>query len=136
MSNLHRHLSVLPAKHTGFTLIEVMVALAITAIALTAGLQASGALTRLADRQSTQWLAQLCAENALAQMRLHPQMPALGNSTQTCEQAGTVFVVNLQVSTTPNPSFRKVLAAVSTASADAPGGAASLLQLTTIVGRF
>ncbi len=133
MPNLHRPLSVLPAKHTGFTLIEVMVALAITAIALTAGLQASGALTRLADRQTTQWLAQLCAENALTQVRLHPQMPALGNSTQSCEQAGTVFVVSLQVGTTPNPSFRKVVAAVSTASADA---ATSLLQLTTIVGRF
>ena len=44
----------------GFTLIEVMVALAITAIALMAGLQATGALTRNATRQSDVLLAQLC----------------------------------------------------------------------------
>jgi general secretion pathway protein I len=124
------------SKRTGFTLIEVMVALAITAIALTAGLQASGALTRLAERQSTQWLAQLCAENALVQMRLHPQMPALGGNTQTCEQVGASFVVRLQVSTTPNPSFRKVVASVDANLSGTAGSATTLLQLTTIVGRF
>ncbi len=121
---------------TGFTLIEVMVALAITAIALTAGLQASGALTRLAERQSNQWLAQLCAENALTHIRLHPQMPAVGESTHTCEQAKTAFVVRVQVSTTPNPSFRKVVAGVSTSNGDEASAATALLQITTIVGRF
>ena len=54
----------------GFTLVEVMVALAITAIALAAGLQASSALTRNAGRQSQVLQAQLCAHNALVQMRL------------------------------------------------------------------
>ena len=53
----------------GFTLVEVMVALAITAIALAAGLQASSALTRNAGRQSQVLQAQLCAHNALVQMR-------------------------------------------------------------------
>ena len=75
----------------GFTLIEVMVALAITAIALMAGLQATGALTRNATRQSDVLLAQLCADNALAQLRLLRQMPAIGDMDQTCEQAGQAF---------------------------------------------
>ena len=64
----------------GFTLIEVMVALAITAIALMAGLQATGALTRNATRQSDVLLAQLCADNALAQLRLLRQLPAIGDT--------------------------------------------------------
>jgi general secretion pathway protein I len=120
----------------GLTLIEVLVALAIVAISLAAGLQATGALTRLAERQSNQWLAQLCAENALAQVRLQKQMPALGESTVECLQAGRPYRVRLQVSTTPNPSFRRVQAQVETASgADIPPGTV-LLQLATVVGRY
>ena len=44
-------------KSTGFTLIEVLVALGIVAIALVAGLQATSALTRNATRQSNVLLA-------------------------------------------------------------------------------
>ena len=46
----------------GFTLVEVLVALAIVAIALMAGVQATASLTRYAQRQSDMVLAQLCAE--------------------------------------------------------------------------
>ena len=46
-------------RHHGFTLIEVLVALAIVAIALMAGLQATSALTRNAQRQSDVLLAHL-----------------------------------------------------------------------------
>ena len=48
-------------RSAGFTLVEVLVALGIVAIALTAGLQASSALTRHPNRQSDMLLAQLCA---------------------------------------------------------------------------
>ncbi|OZA53984.1 MAG: type II secretion system protein GspI, partial [Acidovorax sp. 17-64-282] len=51
------------APERGFTLVEVLVALGIVAIALMAGLQATTALTRNAQRQSDIVLAQLCAEN-------------------------------------------------------------------------
>ncbi|MBC7393639.1 MAG: prepilin-type N-terminal cleavage/methylation domain-containing protein, partial [Variovorax sp.] len=54
----------------GFTLIEVLVALAIVAIALAAGTQATMALTRNAQRQSDVLLAQLCVENELVKARL------------------------------------------------------------------
>ena len=58
------------AAQRGFTLVEVLVALGIVAIALMAGLQATTALTRNALRQSDIVLAQLCAENELVKARL------------------------------------------------------------------
>ena len=55
-------------KTLGFTLIEVLVALSIVAIALMAGLRSTDALSRNASRQSTQWLAQICAENEFTRL--------------------------------------------------------------------
>ena len=71
----------------GFTLIEVLVALGIVAIALAAGAQATGALTLNARRQSDFLLAQICAENELVKARLSRQMPSVGDSTEPCAQA-------------------------------------------------
>jgi general secretion pathway protein I len=96
----------------GFTLIEVLVALAVVAITLAAGMQATGALTRAATRQSDQWLAQLCAENELTRIRLSRQLPGAGDSTSTCEQAGQSLQVRLTVAPTPNPNFRRIDAVV------------------------
>ncbi|MBE2263367.1 MAG: type II secretion system minor pseudopilin GspI [Burkholderiaceae bacterium] len=113
----------------GFTLIEVMVALAIVAIALTAGSQATSALTRNALRQSDALLAQICAENELVKTRLSRQMPGVGDSSVACEQAGRTYTVDIAVRPTPNPSFRRVEARVS-------DGGTPVLGLTTIVGRY
>lgn len=116
-------------RGAGFTLIEVLVALGIVAIALTAGLQATAALSRNAQRQSDLLLAQLCAEMELAKLRLARQMPGVGDGTQDCEQAGRSLQVTLTVRPTPNPSFRRVDAQVS-------DGATPVLRLSTVVGRY
>ena len=75
----------------GFTLIEVMVALAIVAIALSAGVQATITLTNHAQRQSDGLLARICAENELVRIRLLAQSPPMGESSFVCEQAERVF---------------------------------------------
>lgn len=113
----------------GFTLVEVLVALGIVAIALLAGLQATNALTRNATRQSDVLLAQLCAENELSRLRLSTQMPGVGDSDLPCEQAGRQFNVRLSVRPTPNPSFRRVDAQVLEAGLP-------LLRIATVVGRW
>lgn len=117
------------ARQRGFTLVEVLVALSIVAIALMAGLQSTSALTRNALRQSDIVLAQLCAENELVRMRLSRQMPSVGDSTQPCEQAGRRLDVRVTVRPTPNPSFRRVDAQVL-------DGENSILRISTILGRY
>jgi general secretion pathway protein I len=113
----------------GFTLIEVLVALGIVAIALMAGLRATDALTRHAQRQSDVLLAQTCAENELIRIRLARQMPGVGDSSLDCEQAGQLFSVALTVRPTPNPNFMRVDAQVQK-------DAAPVLRLSTVVGRY
>lgn len=115
--------------HAGFTLIEILVALAIVAIALAAGLQSTTALTNNAVRQSSVLLAHVCAENELVKARLAKQMPDIGESTIGCEQAGRNFSVTVSVLPTPNPSFRRVDAQVFDAGSP-------VLRLSTVVGRY
>ncbi len=118
-----------PAVQRGFTLIEVLVALGIVAVAMLAGLQATSALTMNAQRQSNVLLAHICAENELVKMRLSSQMPNVGDSSQPCEQAGQVLDVRVSVLPTPNPSFRRVDAQVF-------DGNSPILRISTVVGRW
>ena len=117
----------------GFTLIEVLVALGIVAIALMAGLRATDALSRNASRQSSQWLAQICAENEFSRLRLSRQVPPLGESQVACPQAHLNLQVNLSVQVTPNPNFRRVDARVVQVQGTE---ATPLLQLSTVMGRY
>ena len=112
----------------GFTLIEVLVALGIVAVALLAGLRATGALTHNAERQTLAMLGQICAENELIALRLLRQLPNTGTRQIDCAQAGHTLQVQLQVQTTPNPNFRRVDARVSHQGV-------SVLELSTVMGR-
>lgn len=117
------------ALQRGFTLVEVLVALSIVAIALTAGSQATLSLTRNAERQSDVLLAQVCAENELVRARLSRQMPGVGDTRIDCEQAGRNFTVAVSVRPTPNPNFRRI-------DAEVFNGASPVLKLSTVLGQF
>jgi general secretion pathway protein I len=125
MKSLHR------CPQAGFTLIEVLVALTIVAIALFAGTQATSALARSSQRQTDLLLAQICADNALYSLRLARQMPSVGESNGECTQANRRFNVELKVRPTPNPSFLRVQANVSDAQE-----AYGILQVSTVIGRY
>jgi general secretion pathway protein I len=122
-----------PNIQQGFTLIEVLVALSIVAVALLAGMRATDALSRNAARQSTQWLAQICAENEFSKLRLSRQFPGVGENSMACQQAGFNFQVNLSVNATPNPNFRRIDARVVLLSGDER---TPQLELSTVLGRY
>lgn len=114
----------------GFTLVEVLVALAVTAIALGAGMKAAGALTDNAQRLAEVTAAHWCADNALAGLRLARRFPDIGEDGFVCSQLGRDYRGVLRSQASPNPNFRRVDAVV----ADEQGRV--LATLSTVVGRY
>lgn len=114
----------------GFTLVEVLVAVAVVAIALAAGLRAAGALTDNAQRLAQVVDAQWCADNTLTDLRLTRQFPGVGDADFTCNQLGRDYKGRLVTRPTPNPNFRRVDAVVL----DDAGVA--ILTLSTVLGRY
>ena len=116
-------------RSRGFTLLEVLVALAVTAIALAAGLRASGVLVDNAERLSQVVAAQWCADNQLTELRLRKAFPGVGDVDFSCEQLGRSYSGKLVTRPTPNPSFRRVDAVV------ARDAGVPLVSLSTVLGR-
>lgn len=114
----------------GFTLVEVLVALAIVAVALAAGLRAAGTLTDNSERLASVSAAQWCADNALTGLRLARQLPGIGDADFSCEQLGRSFGGTLATRPTPNPNFRRVDASVRDESGR------PLVTVTTVIGRY
>jgi len=96
------------ARRRGFTLIEVLVALAIVAVALSAGMRAIAQSADGASSLKARTLALWVAENRLAQAQLDDPPPATGTATGQDAQAGTLFAWRRTVEPSPNPAFRKV----------------------------
>lgn len=113
----------------GFTLLEVLVALAMVAVALGAGLRAAGALTDNAQRFADVLLAQWCADNQLSALRLSRSFPGVGDADFSCQQLGRSYQGKVITRPTPNPNFRSVEAQIS----DEAGQ--PLLSIATVLGR-
>lgn len=115
---------------TGFTLVEVLVAVAVVAITLAAGLKAAGALADNAQRLHDVVSAQWCADNALTNLRLTRQFPGVGDTDFSCNQLGRDYRGRLVTRPTPNPNFRRVDAIVL------DGNDTPMLTLSTVLGRY
>jgi general secretion pathway protein I len=97
----------------GFTLVEVLVALVIAAIALSAvarsGIQSTHSAITLRDRQLALWVAQ----NELAEIRLAHTWPALDTTNGTTTLADREWQWVRTVKSTPEPWLRRVEIVVS-----------------------
>ena len=102
-------------RSTGFTLLEVMVALVIVGTALGASLRAVGSLTQNSSDLRTSMMATWSAENRLAHIRLAHEWPALGQRRFECAQGELHLICEEYVSATPNPFFRRVEVSVFSA---------------------
>ena len=101
-------------RYRGFTLIEVIVALTILAVAFAAGYRALGQSTNNVEQLKRRALAQWVAQNQLALLQMNRARAAPGSGRQ--QQAGIDFNWQATLSATPNPAFRKVEITVSDAA--------------------
>lgn len=119
-----------PRARRGMTLIEVLVALAIVAITLSAGIKAAGGLTVNAQRMTDVTVGQWCAENQLMSLRLGRIFPPVGDSDFTCQQLGRVLPGRMTVRPTPNQNFRRVDAQVLDEQQQ------PIIRISTVLARF
>jgi general secretion pathway protein I len=95
-------------RQRGFTLVEVLVALAVLAIALTAVMrtmaQAIDATATLRERHVALWVAQ----NRLAEHQMRRDWPAADTKDGDAEIGGVKWFWREQVSTTSEPAIRRI----------------------------
>lgn len=100
----------------GFTLVEVLVALAIVSIALMAALRAAGQATNDVSALRSHLLASWVAQNLLAEHRARGDWLPLGILRGTQREGGFEFTWREEVIPTPNPDFRRIDVYVSSAA--------------------
>ncbi|MNU83109.1 type II secretion system minor pseudopilin GspI [Pseudomonas sp. MAG733B] len=103
----------------GFTLLEIMVALAIFATLATAVLSASQYVLKQSVAVEERLFAAWVADNQLNELRLQ-SAPADGQSQYAVHMAGRDWLLRERISATPEPRLQKVEMEVSLANRDQP----------------
>ena len=106
------------SRSSGFTLIEVVVALGIIAVALAAASRAVALASDSALEIKLRVLAGIVAENRMSELSARRMWPAIGIIEGAERQAGMAFPWRVEVMSTPHPAFRRV--EVRVASAEDP----------------
>lgn len=94
---------------SGFTLMEVLVALAILAITLGAVGRAASSSVQHADAVRERMLADWVAQNRLALHAARGDWLPVGVQNGTEEQAGRSFTWREEIFATPNPTLRRIV---------------------------
>jgi general secretion pathway protein I len=99
-------------RQAGLTLIEVLIALAIIAIALSAALRVVGSLAQTAGDLDQRLQAAWSANNALAQLYITHAWPQPGTRQYDCPQGDYAFVCTETVTSLADTKLRRVTVAV------------------------
>jgi general secretion pathway protein I len=102
------------ARDRGFTLVEVLVALAIVAIALAAAGRSVALATDSALEHKLRVLSGVVAENRMAELAARRAWPGAGLTEGTERQGGVEFRWRAEVFATPHPRLQRVEIRVST----------------------
>ncbi len=95
-------------RRGGFTLLEVLIALAILAIALAAVSRATSSTVDTSIALKERMLALWVAQNRLAESLAQRRFPSAGTKDGEASQAGELFKWREIVSDTPEPKFRRI----------------------------
>ena len=117
----------------GFSLVEVLVALAVVSIALVALLAAAARLSRDAEHLRELTLADWVAANVLVETRLREPFPDVGRNEGRMRMGTREFRWQRVVQNTPEPALRRI--DVHVFAADALPDAAPVHSLVGFAGR-
>ena len=117
-----------PASAGGFTLVEILVALAVLAIALTAAAHALGNAADTTAALRERMLARWVAEDKLAELELRREWPALDTKEGDAEMGGRKFHWIQDTGVTPVTRMRRVEVSVLL-----PGAKVPLTRLTGFI---
>ena len=92
----------------GFTLLEVLIALAILAISSLAVIGQSGQSVTQLQQLHLKTTAMVVADNQLAQLQAAPDWPGLGSQTLSLESGREQWRVTTSVTQTSDPWLRKI----------------------------
>ncbi len=92
----------------GFTLVEVLVALGVAAISLTASLKATSSMVTSNEELRMRLVGTWSAENRMAQIRLEKQWPDIGNTQFSCDQANFKLNCKQKITAMPYKEIRGV----------------------------
>ena len=96
------------SKQRGFSLIEVVIALAVLAIALSALIDSTSSATANTIHLRDKTLAHWVAMNRMATIRMDGGWPDVGIKTDKSKLAEREWVVETTINGTPEPSIRRV----------------------------
>lgn len=115
----------------GFTLIEMLVALAVFSLAAMALLRLDSLAIRTSAELQDRAITRLVAQNEIAVLQTDPSAPAIGREVVTRINHGAQFAVVRDVRALPDPS----MVAVTVMARRADGGAATRLTFVRAAGQ-
>lgn len=117
----------------GFTLIEVLVALAILTMSLMIAIKVASEVTNSAIRLRDKTYAQWVALNKVAELRLQTTWPPTGKSDGNTDMAGRTWHWTTEVKNTEDKSVRRLEVSVKPASEQ--DSAAPTVFITAFLGQ-
>ncbi|PNA03639.1 MULTISPECIES: type II secretion system minor pseudopilin GspI [unclassified Pseudomonas] len=119
-----------PSPQAGFTLIEVLVALAIIAVAMSAAVRVAGLMTQSSGVLRDRSIAMIAAQSRMAELRLEGRLP-IGVKAVECDQGRLLLRCEQVIGTAENGRLLKVAVQVFDRSKETP----PLASLETLLNR-